>query len=240
MASPTGSLLWKEWREQRWKLAFCCVMLGAFTAIGLRTRVVSDMVVVSVGFAIGATIVPLLVAMGLVAPERDEGSLECLHALPVSSWIVLTVKMAVGAAACLAPLVVAAAIACVVAGGREETMPRILLAYAASGCVGLCAFVWFVAFGMRQPTEGRAALAGMAVLVLWVVAALIYPQVLEHTIADSIWVLHPFGLFAFFIDSGERYSGGQLAGAISAQLVQLSLLFLWAGCRFRKPGRARA
>src|SRR5689334_8801214 len=36
------SLLWKEWHEQSWKLAFGCVVLAALAVIGLRARVVAD------------------------------------------------------------------------------------------------------------------------------------------------------------------------------------------------------
>lgn len=41
----TRALLWKEWREQRWKMAFGRVMLCGFCAIGLQTRLIPDVVV---------------------------------------------------------------------------------------------------------------------------------------------------------------------------------------------------
>jgi hypothetical protein len=50
------SLIWKEWHEQRWQLAFGCVMLMSFAAIALRARLVSDETMAFIVIAIAALI----------------------------------------------------------------------------------------------------------------------------------------------------------------------------------------
>ena len=52
------SLLWKEWHEQRWKLALACVMLMGYTAVALRTRVVPDFLVVASAVLFGSIMLP--------------------------------------------------------------------------------------------------------------------------------------------------------------------------------------
>ena len=40
----TSALLWKEWYEQRWKLAFGCVLLVGYTATGLSSFAVAALI----------------------------------------------------------------------------------------------------------------------------------------------------------------------------------------------------
>ena len=76
------SLFWKEWHEQRWKLGFGSIILMSFAAISLRARLMPDEDVVVTVVAIAGLLLPVLVSMGLVAPERADGSLRSLRALP--------------------------------------------------------------------------------------------------------------------------------------------------------------
>jgi len=240
MASPIGSLLWKEWREQRWKLGYGCGTLGAFTAIGLRARLLPDLGIVFLSGALGAGIMSALVAMGLVAAERDEGSLECLLALPVRPAVVLITKLAVGAAACLAPLAVAAAVACLMAGGREMTTGRILLAYFGCGEFALCALVWFTAFGLRQPTEAQAVLVAIIVFGVWYAIHIVFTELPYGWDEPGALtgMAHPFGFSVFLTSPDRSYSAGHAAALLAVQAAEAGLLLLWALARFGRPGRA--
>src|SRR5688572_16744284 len=98
------SLVWKEWHEQRWKLGFGCALMMGFTFIGLRTRVMPDQAVISFGLFLSGLLLPLMVSMGLVAPERADGSLVRLLSLPVPAWHVLAAKAAIGTVAVTVPV----------------------------------------------------------------------------------------------------------------------------------------
>ncbi|MDB5295230.1 MAG: hypothetical protein JWO31_1213, partial [Phycisphaerales bacterium] len=91
-------LLWKEWHEQRWKLGFSSLLLAAFALIGLRSRVVADEAVLAVLTTLGTLLLPVLAVVGLVPPERADGTLEALLALPVRPGRVLAAKALAGAA----------------------------------------------------------------------------------------------------------------------------------------------
>jgi len=166
MGKLVRSLLWKEWREQRWKLAFGSVTLAAFTGVGLQARLVPDEYIVLLTSFVGGWLLPVFVAMGLVAAERGEGSLHTLLALPARPWVVLAVKLLVGAAACLAPLAASAGIACLLVGGREMHVPVIVARHAASAMIAMCVLVWTVSLSIRQPTEARAGLMGAAIVLV--------------------------------------------------------------------------
>ena len=215
-------------------------MLVVFTAIGLRTRIVPDIAIVLIGAILGATVLPLLVSMGLVAAEREEGSLEGLLALPVSPWGVLGVKTAVGLAVCVAPLVAAALVVCLMAGGREETTGRILRIYAGCGGLGACTLVWFLAFGVRQPTDARAALVAVVVFVVACVVVVVYNDFRHVTFLRPLWMLNPMELLSALGDRDTAGAAGRIAGLVLGQGAMAALLFVWAGRRFRRPEGGRA
>lgn len=121
------SLLWKEWCEQRWRLAFGCVMMTAFVAVGLKTRIVPDEGIIVMSLGIGAFLLPILIEMGLIAAERADGSLTALLVLPTRTRAVLAAKMCMAAVALAAPFVATATISCLMAGGREVDMWEIVL-----------------------------------------------------------------------------------------------------------------
>ena len=69
-------LIWKEWQEQRWKLAFGCVLMLGYTAIGFRTRILRDIEIIISSLVLGSIFLPIFVSFGLVAAERSAGTLK--------------------------------------------------------------------------------------------------------------------------------------------------------------------
>ena len=163
-------LLWKEWHEQAWKLAFGCIVLAAVCGIGLRARMVSDATMIEWACAIGVLVLPVLSATGLVPAERAEGSFEALVALPVRPRAILLAKTVAGVGLCVGPMVVAAAVTVAMAGGREMLTSDVLAFYGRATLASVAVLVWMVALTVRLPTEARAALLALGVLVLWALA----------------------------------------------------------------------
>jgi ABC-type transport system involved in multi-copper enzyme maturation permease subunit len=163
-------LLWKEWHEQSWKLGFGCVVLGALALIGFRSRILSDYTMMMwVGF-LGLTLLPILAATGLVPAERGEGSMDSLLALPVKTSQILAAKALMGLALCVGPMLVAATISLVIAGGREIPVAYMLAFYVATTLTTVSLLAWMIALTIRLPSETRAALLSVGILILWMLA----------------------------------------------------------------------
>ncbi len=57
MSGTIRSLLWKEWHEQRWRMAFGCVQMAAFAGDRPDRRILPDIVVL--GMNNGGRRIPL-------------------------------------------------------------------------------------------------------------------------------------------------------------------------------------
>ncbi|MHC5035271.1 MAG: ABC transporter permease subunit [Planctomycetota bacterium] len=239
MSSAVRNLAWKEWHEQRWKLVLGSVILGGLTGIGLQARIVSDLEVISLAGFVGAFLWPIFVAMGLVAYERGEGSLHSLLALPVRPALVVALKVLSGTVACLVPLASSALIACFVAGGREVPIAEMLVFYSACPAVALCLMLWTLCFSVRQPSEGRAGLVGVGLMLIFFLSS---PGA-EH----KFWGwFNP--LFAFRFESAFRrllrwaVVSWEVRGLGVFLLVQLAIalvLFLLTVVRLPRQARSR-
>ena len=227
------ALFWKEWCEHRWKLAYGCVILMGFALIGLRSRLVQDDIIVIFASGGGSILMALFVGMGLVAAERSDGSLGMLLALPVRSWKIFVVKMAMGMLVCAGPIVGCMVLSLVIAAGREMSATRIIVPYLGGVTFSVVMLVWMVAFGIRQPSEARAGLVGIAVFMVW-----FFMIILD----ESAWLLDglslvitPFGIFDGTLDRNYEI----LPDVIRVQLAIGICLVVWAAYRFGKLGRVK-
>lgn len=85
-------LIWKEWHEQRWKLAFGTVMLVFFTGAMLAARLTTSREVVVVVWILGGLVLSLYSAMGVFAPEVTNKTKLFLASKPARPWQVFAVK----------------------------------------------------------------------------------------------------------------------------------------------------
>jgi ABC-type transport system involved in multi-copper enzyme maturation permease subunit len=230
------ALFWKEWCEQRWKLAYGCAVLMGFALIGLRSRLTPDEFIVIFASAGGSILMALFVGMGLIAAERNEGSLGMLLALPVRPWKIFTVKMAMGALVCTVPIVGCMAVSLAVAGGREMSATRIAMSYLGGIAFSVVMLVWMVAFSIRQPNEARTGLVGIEVFVGWVFFVFLFVKVFYKRLDLVLWglVITPLGILQFAV-SGVQHSLS--LWTMIVQTVMLIFLLLWGGYRFGKERR---
>jgi hypothetical protein len=181
------NLLWKEWHEQSWKLAFGCIVLGALALIGLRARIVADETMMMWVCALGLALLPVLSSTGLIPAERAEGSFESLLAMPIAPWRILLAKTFMGLLLCVGPLIFAAVVSLLIAGGREMYSSSVVDLYGRSILVTISLFVWMLALTARLPSEARAALVAMGIFVCWILATegLAVPGVPQVLLAAS-------------------------------------------------------
>jgi hypothetical protein len=226
-------LLWKEWHEQSWNLAFGCVVLGAMALIGLHSRIVPDETMMMWVSFLGLTMLPVLSSTGLVPAERGEGSLESLLALPAGPVRILAAKTVMGAALCVAPLLAAAAVSLLVAGGREMPAGDMIWFYVRLTLTTLWLFMWMLALTIQLPSEARAALVGVGLLVFWMLATIGLtdtPSVPRLAVAVS-----PLALVYGIDGIAKRTAEGRspplpMAPVLAVQCGIALILWVWA-CR---------
>ena len=218
------SLLWKEWHEQRWKLAFTSLLLAGFTFCGLHARVIPDETVLLYLSFLAVILMPLLIGASLIASERDARTLDTLLALPVKPSVVFAVKTLLGVILCIVPLAVACIVSLAMAGGREMTGSEIVAMFVRCGLTTLCLFIWMLALTIRMPGETRSTLLGLGVLVGWAILTSGLParhgaQVLW------LWLANPL---VFLMNPHDEYWAVSLSAAVMVQAVIVALLWLWA------------
>lgn len=240
---PYRALIWKEWREQRWKLAYNCVLLFGVAAIGFRSHMCEDVGIIALLLIIGGLFLPLLAAVGVVGTERESGSLPFLQAQPVSSSRVLSIKMVGALLVSTVPLALTmlASAACI--DGRDWRTGETLRIGAVAVWLAANVVVWTIAFGMTQPTEGRVGMVGIAVIVAW-----FFHLTLDSVLSRSwIWLsqmltglnpLKAMGLVLRHVDDlpGLPYRIW-FVGSLAIGLLLIFLLWAWSCRRFRQMGR---
>ncbi|HEY1686023.1 MAG TPA: ABC transporter permease subunit [Tepidisphaeraceae bacterium] len=223
------SLIWKEWREQSWKIGFSCVVLGAFALVGLRSRVTADETLVMWVCFIGVTMLPVLASSGLVPAERSEHSFESLLALPISARKILLAKVLMGVVLCIVPLVVAGGISMAMAAGREMEGAAIASLYARSILAAILLLTWMMALTIQLPNETRAGLIAVGIFIFWMLATM----GLVFTESDYWFALSPF---CFIYQRKSYYMGWHTApipwiqGLIFQGLICV-MLWWWAASR---------
>jgi len=118
MMRPWRALLWKEWREQRWRCALGTLVLATLSASLVRAQLVTlPEAAVMIFWPIGL-LLAIFLAMGSVATERADGTWPFLRARPVGPAFILRIKWAAGAAYLAGALLIAAGAAHVAAWSR--------------------------------------------------------------------------------------------------------------------------
>lgn len=190
-----GALLWKEWQEQRWRMALACIGLLGLTAIGLKTRIVPDVAIIFVTLFVSVFILPVFAGMGLLATEYSAGTLKHLLAQPIPRWKVLLSKVGMGLASYAVPILATCAAVCVTVGGRELTVGRLVATYMALLAFGMVVFAWSLFVGIRCPREELYILVNMGVLVSWGVHGLVVDEFeLTKHFGEWTWAMNPFAL----------------------------------------------
>jgi hypothetical protein len=231
------NLLWKEWHEQRWMLGFGSLLLAAFAVVGLRARLMPDETLLSGLCFTAATLLPVLACAGLVPADRADGSLDALLSLPLRPWQALLAKTASGVALCVGPLATAAVVGMAVAGGREMPAVAIATLFARGAAVSLSLFAWMLALTIRIPSEARAGLLAVGVIVAWLI---VVAGLVTEVMPQEVWLVDPFK-FAWFDDpwihveplhSAVRARDDTAVAPLVAQATVAAALWALAAWRF--------
>ncbi len=150
--SPIYALLWKEWREQRWRIALGALVLTTLSGSLVRAQLLPLREALIPIFSGLALLLTSFFAMGSVATERQDRTWHYLLARPIARPTILRVKWLVGAGGLLGCLLLAALAAHLAAGSRGifDFQPMSQPQYTQSGALhsqplstGSAAYLWW-------------------------------------------------------------------------------------------------
>jgi ABC-type transport system involved in multi-copper enzyme maturation permease subunit len=228
MTGIIPSLLWKEWREQRWKIAYMSFLMVSIVAIGLRTRMLPDITFFIFSTLVGAFLIPIFIGMGLFATEKAEGTLPMLMAIPIQPWKIFIIKISTGAIACLIPFGATLLVVWLLAGNREIETSKIILGYGLCYVFALSFLFWIIGFGITQPNEARTALVGMGIILIWAFIVALEDN-LNPRLRYSL-IITPFG----FLDAADHFDMYFLLKVLAVQTFICIILLYQASTRFTR------
>jgi ABC-type transport system involved in multi-copper enzyme maturation permease subunit len=160
-------LLWKEWRENLWKLGFCAGAGIVFTAMLFRMRIVPDFVnCVLISFA-QMFVVPIVYSLDIFSGEISNRTIHLLFKIPVRRWMIFFSKYLVGAAGIVLTFLATAVLMEWMTQGREAQPGYLLITNLLCGMAGLLLFTWFCAFGCQSRGETASLAIMFAVFAGW-------------------------------------------------------------------------
>lgn len=191
---PIRSLVWKEWREQRWRFALSALVLTTLSASMVRAQLIPTAESVAIIFGPLGLLLSVFLSMGAVPPERAAGTWHFLVTQPMSLGRIIVVKWSVGALGLLATMILSGVAAYLAAKSRGEISwpPQVieevpilrgdtstlLFSFIGSACSGYLALysVLFAAM-LRARNELHAGLAGILLTIVILAWAAQYPMI---------------------------------------------------------------
>lgn len=227
------TLLWKEWHEQRWRIVFGCTIIGSLALLGFYVRLMRDLEVASLSAAL-AGLLALLVGIGLIAPERQSGTLQALLILPIRPRAVLAAKLLIALIASLSPIATAAMIACLMAAGREEPTSRLLSTYLLACPLALTLLIWTAAITVRARSEAMAGL--LTIILLTAVGMFGLVNDLFHLHLEYLYEATNPMLFGKALRDGPCLPPPEICVIHAALALSLIIVLFW---RFPRIGRSK-
>jgi hypothetical protein len=234
------ALLWKEWREQQWRVALATVWLLGLTAIGLKTRILPDLMILLVIWVPTVLILPVFFGMGLFASERRAGTLSFLMVQPVERRTLLTAKAMAGLLAYTAPLLIGGIVVCLAVGGREASVADLSGRIVVIAVFGAALFGWQLLAGLRSRREETYILASVIVIGFWIVQGLVVDEWrLDQSLGHWIWTINPISVAELF-DAWESRSPYAIWTTVAVQSLITAGLMLGLWLRFRNLREGRS
>jgi len=163
-------LLWKEWKENLWKLWFCGAASIAFTVMLFRVRILTDVsncVLISV---IQMFVIPVVYALDIFSGEVSNRTIHLLFKIPVPRWMLFFSKYLVSVLGMVLIFLTSAVLMELLAHGREARVLFLLKTNLLCGTAGLFLFTWFCAFGCQSRSEAGSLVAMFGVFIGWGIA----------------------------------------------------------------------
>jgi ABC-type transport system involved in multi-copper enzyme maturation permease subunit len=221
-----GSLLWKEWREQRWIAAG---IFGVYAVLVVTAYLASkhDGYEMAEG-CIGALtfLVPGFVAMGTIAYERSRRTEETLRVLPVGRMGLFLCRVGGGVATMIVPLV-AIQVICWGAHGAENVGLGLRVLFGEMGLM-VALYMWTLALGARLRSEAALGLVNIGVLCASVFITSVCDATavswgngqFENAVRQIVYELLPTGFMTLGADLMPMQSPVEMGTVVQCWVVQ--------------------
>ena len=178
-------LLWKEWRENLWKLVFCGAVSLAFTALLFRIRLFPDSQnCVMISF-IQMLAIPVVYALDIFSGEMSNRTIHLLFKFPVERWKIFFSKYLVCIFGMSLIFLATGLLMEVLGHGRESGAGFLMRFNLVYGIPSLLLFTWFCVFGAQSRSEAGSLVAMFGVMIGWGIVFF------WATVCDVEWAL-PF------------------------------------------------
>ena len=238
------SVLWKEWREQRWKAVFGAVMMVFFTVPFLQAKLTTPREFLSIVSFLGGLLLALYSAMGVFAPERSNGTLPFLASKPIPPATLFACKWFVGWANVAVPLLCGGICFFIVdrlsgtgAAPRPEHLPPSMIVQGTVVGLGAATGVYAMicCFAPRRAGEGMVGVAGLLVFAGLALHLALVGMLWEGDPASSgsyLWYVNPL-YWAAMPQATARFLRDAIPFAVVQLFMGTSLVYVtyrrWSG-----------
>ena len=176
-------LLWKEWKENLWKLWFCGAASIVFTAMLFRMRIIPDVANCILISFIQMFIIPVIYSLDIFSGEMSNRTIHLLFKIPVKRWMIFFSKYLVSAAGIIMIFLISGILMELMTKGREARILFLLETNLLFGFSGLILFTWFCVFGCQSRSEAGSLVIISGVFIGWGII-LLWSSVCEVTWAE--------------------------------------------------------
>ena len=233
------NLLWKEARENLWKLGFCLGTSLAFAVMLMRIRIIPDAAVCTfISWAL-LFVVPVVYALDIFSGEMSNRTIHLLFKVPTQRWKIFLCKYLVAMLEIGLIFLVTGLALEALGRAREADLGMLLIP---NLLLGLCAqllFAWFCVFGCQSRTEASSLVAMFGVMVGW--GIVLFWATLCHVPWALLCSPYSFTYWAldipFWARDMARSDVPQFSQMVFVQVVMLTTTFAIACYRFVKVRR---
>jgi ABC-type transport system involved in multi-copper enzyme maturation permease subunit len=225
-------LLWKEWRENLWKLTFGGAVSAAFVLLLFRIRLFPDAANCVAISSVQMLALPVIYALDIFSGEMSNRTIHLLFKFPVSRWKIFFSKYIISIGGIIAVFLISGLLMELIAQGRETDTGFLLKLNASFGISALLLFTWFCPFGAQSRSEAGSLVAMFGVVIGWGIIML-WSNVMQYE-----WVMHfvPYQYFVMHLPEESGYIINMPQLILSTSIAALGILAI-ACYRFVKVRR---
>ncbi|MBN1807252.1 MAG: hypothetical protein JW837_18550 [Sedimentisphaerales bacterium] len=160
-------LLWKEWKENLWKLWFCGAASAVFTIMLFRVRIIPDFANCMLISLAQMFIIPVIYSLDIFSGEISNRTVHLLFKIPVPRWMLFFSKYIVSVAGIIFIFLISGLLMEIMSQAREAQVLFLLAVNSLCGSAALILFTWFCAFGCQSRSEADSLVAMFSVFIGW-------------------------------------------------------------------------
>ncbi len=215
-------ILWKEWKENLWKLWFCGLVSAVFTIMLFRIRIIPDVFNCFLISFIQMFVVPVVYSLDIFSGEMSNRTIYLLFKIPVPRWMIFFGKYLISAIGIILVFLASSIIMEFMSLGREAPVFYLLKMNMFFGTSALLLFTWFCPFGCQSRSEAASLVAMFSVFIGWGIV------LLWSHLCDVTWA-ERFVPYSFMLD---RVTDMGIFGTAVSQSFIFIIILIVACCRY--------